>query len=328
MRYRFSNLLSSLMAALFLLMLVVTAGAAFPVAAAAGASLTADEQQMVVLINQARSDAGLPPLVVDPVLSNLARIKAQDMASNGYFGHTSPVYGSCYDMMKAAGIEYRYAGEVLARATSVDSAFRALINSSGNRSSVLSTNYNRVGAGIVKKGSYRVIVLFFAGSQNSQSQNQNVNQNINSPSPQPQPQSPPQPQEQSQPVSGLNADEQKMVDLVNQERARVGLAPLQVDMTLVKLARMKAQDMIDKGYFSHTSPTYGSPFDMMKAAGVQYRYAGENLAGAPTVESAHTNLMNSSGHRANILNSNYTRVGIGIVSGGPYGKMFVQMFTG
>jgi uncharacterized YkwD family protein len=119
-----------------------------------------------------------------------------------------------------------------------------------------------------------------------------------------------------------------MFDLVNQERSKSGLKPLQIDMSLVKLARMKAQDMIDNNYFSHTSPTYGSPFDMMKAAGVQYRYAGENLAGAPTVDAAHTNLMNSSGHRANILNSNYTKVGIGVVSGGPYGKMFVQMFTG
>jgi len=67
---------------------------------------------------------------------------------------------------------------------------------------------------------------------------------------------------------------------------------------------------------------------MMKAAGVSYRYAGENLAGAPTVEMAHNSLMNSPGHRANILNANFTKIGIGVVSGGPYGKMFVQMFTG
>ncbi len=119
-----------------------------------------------------------------------------------------------------------------------------------------------------------------------------------------------------------------MYDLVNQERARAGLNPLEADMSLVKLARMKAKDMIDNGYFSHTSPTYGSPFDMMKAYGVKYRYAGENLAGAPTVETAHTSLMNSPGHRANILNANFTMAGIGVVSGGPYGKMFVQMFTG
>jgi uncharacterized YkwD family protein len=119
-----------------------------------------------------------------------------------------------------------------------------------------------------------------------------------------------------------------MFKLVNQERTRAGLSPLTIDYQLVKLARLKSQDMVDKGYFGHDSPTYGSPFDMMSRAGVKYRYAGENLAGASTVEAAHRALMNSSGHRANILNPKFTRIGIGVVSGGPYGKMFTQMFTG
>lgn len=119
-----------------------------------------------------------------------------------------------------------------------------------------------------------------------------------------------------------------MVDLVNQERTKAGLKPLAVDMRLVVLAREKAQDMIDKNYFSHQSPTYGSPFDMMKAAGVTYSYAGENIAGASTVDQAHTALMNSSGHRANILNVNYDHIGIGIIEGGPYGLMISQMFIG
>jgi uncharacterized YkwD family protein len=119
-----------------------------------------------------------------------------------------------------------------------------------------------------------------------------------------------------------------MIDLVNQERAKAGLEPLAVDMRLVVLAREKAQDMIDRGYFSHQSPTYGSPFDMMKAAGITYRTAGENIAGAPTVERAHTALMNSEGHRRNILNPAFDHIGIGIVEGGPYGLMLSQMFTG
>ena len=118
-----------------------------------------------------------------------------------------------------------------------------------------------------------------------------------------------------------------MLDLVNQERTSRGIAPLVADPALERVARLKAQDMIDNGYFDHTSPTYGSPFDMMKAAGINYGYAGENLAGAPSVDSAHQNLMNSPGHKANILNTNYTHVGIGVVDGGPYGKMFVQEFT-
>ena len=79
---------------------------------------------------------------------------------------------------------------------------------------------------------------------------------------------------------------------------------------------MKSQDMMNHDYFGHQSPTYGSPFDMMKSAGIQYRTAGET-AGAHTVEIAHHNLMNSPGHRQNILNSAFTHVGVGVVKGGP-----------
>ena len=86
--------------------------------------------------------------------------------------------------------------------------------------------------------------------------------------------------------------------------------------------------MIDKYFFGHTSPTYGTPFDALKINGITYRYAGENLAGAPTVVRAHTGLMNSPGHRANILTPNFTHIGIGIVDGGPYGKMYTQTFIG
>jgi uncharacterized YkwD family protein len=119
-----------------------------------------------------------------------------------------------------------------------------------------------------------------------------------------------------------------MLSQVNQERARQGLAPLVADTKLTQLARQKSQDMVNKNYFSHTSPTYGSPFDMMKAAGVRYRTAGENIACAPSTTRAHTALMNSPGHRANILNPAFTHVGIGIVKGGSCGMMFTQMFIG
>ena len=146
---------------------------------------------------------------------------------------------------------------------------------------------------------------------------------------QPKPQTPTPAQQSPQtPVSGLTAAEQQMLNLVNQERAKAGLQPLQADLELTRLARLKSQDMINKGYFSHNSPTYGSPFDMIKANGITYRTAGENIAGNQSVQAAHTALMNSSGHRANILNANYTHIGIGIVEGGPYGMMFTQMFVG
>ncbi|WCK52388.1 CAP domain-containing protein [Aneurinibacillus sp. Ricciae_BoGa-3] len=143
----------------------------------------------------------------------------------------------------------------------------------------------------------------------------------------------PQPAQQAggskgQATAGLTQEEQQMLNLVNQERQKNGLAPLKANMQLVKMARVKAKDMIDNNYFSHQSPTYGSPFDMMKTFGISYQTAGENIAGNQTVSAAHTALMNSAGHRANILNGSFTQVGIGIVNGGPYGKMFVQDFIG
>lgn len=311
MRFRSKSIPSFFAAVLFLFVLMLSVGVFAP--ANASAAVTSEEQQMVALVNEARNAAGLPDLTCDSTLSGLAKIKAQDMASNNYFSHASPTYGSAFDMMSKAGIQYRYAGENLAKASTVSSAFSALMASSGHRANMLSTNFDRIGVGIVTEGYYKVVVQMFTGGQKTAEVTQTT---------------PTTPTTPPQTVSGLNADEQTMFNLVNQERSKAGLSPLQADMTLVKLARLKAQDMINKGYFSHTSPTYGSPFDMMKSYGVRYSYAGENLAGASTVQSAHTNLMNSSGHRANILNTNYTKVGIGVVSGGSYGKMFVQMFTG
>lgn len=131
-----------------------------------------------------------------------------------------------------------------------------------------------------------------------------------------------------QPTTGLSTEESKMVNLVNQARIGQGIKPLSVNQQLATLARKKSQDMVTNNYFSHNSPTYGSPFDMMKSAGVTYRTAGENIAGASTTETAHQNLMNSPGHKANILNTNFTEVGIGIVKGSAYGNIFTQMFIG
>lgn len=122
--------------------------------------------------------------------------------------------------------------------------------------------------------------------------------------------------------------ETQMINLVNQERTKNGLQPLTIDMRIIKTARMKSQDMIAKKYFDHQSPTYGSPFDLIKSQGITYKTAGENIAGAATVDKAHTLLMNSAGHRANILNPKYTKIGIGIIQGGPYGLMITQHFLG
>lgn len=126
--------------------------------------------------------------------------------------------------------------------------------------------------------------------------------------------------------AALSAYERAVVDLTNRYREQYGLAPLTADPKLCELARMKSQDMRDKGYFDHHSPTYGSPFEMMKRFGVSYRTTGENIAmGYRTAQSVVEGWMNSPGHRANILNAGFTRIGVGYISDGNY---CTQMFIG
>lgn len=120
------------------------------------------------------------------------------------------------------------------------------------------------------------------------------------------------------------AYEQEVVRLVNAERAKNGLSPLTHNWELSRVARYKSQDMKDNGYFSHQSPTYGSPFQMMKSFGISYKSAGENIAkGYTSPEAVVNGWMNSSGHRANILNASYTHIGVGYVASGHY---WTQMF--
>jgi uncharacterized YkwD family protein len=129
-----------------------------------------------------------------------------------------------------------------------------------------------------------------------------------------------------QTASQLSAYEQKVVDLTNQERAKNGLPALQVDTALSKVAREKSLDMQRNNYFSHTSPTYGSPFDMMKKFGITYKAAGENIAkGQGSPEEVVKAWMNSEGHRKNILSSNFTHIGVGHVADGNY---WTQQFIG
>ena len=114
------------------------------------------------------------------------------------------------------------------------------------------------------------------------------------------------------------------MSLVNQERAKAGLKALGSDAALTNVAVVKAKDMVDNNYFDHNSPTYGSPFDMMKSFGISYSYAGENIAkGQRSPAEVMNAWMNSSGHRANILSANFTKIGVGYVNGA-----WVQVFTG
>ena len=120
--------------------------------------------------------------------------------------------------------------------------------------------------------------------------------------------------------------ESEVIRLVNEVRRENGLKALTANWELSRVARYKSQDMLNKGYFSHTSPTYGTPFQMIKAFGLSFRTAGENIArGYPTPQAVVNGWMNSSGHRANILNSSYKQIGVGYVAQGNY---WTQMFIG
>lgn len=126
----------------------------------------------------------------------------------------------------------------------------------------------------------------------------------------------------------INVEEEAaMLDLINAERAAVGLPSLEMDPELSTVARFHGIEMFHEGYFSHESPITGTPFDRLRARGISYRLAGENLAFAPDVERAHEGLMDSPGHRANILEPGYRRVGIGVIESDTHGSMYVQVFT-
>ena len=126
----------------------------------------------------------------------------------------------------------------------------------------------------------------------------------------------------------LTADEQEVFDLINAKRVASGLSALKIDDEVQNIARIKAQDMVDSNYFSHTSPIYASPFNMMKSFRISYKTAGENIAGNSSNSGAVNAWMNSEGHRANILNSSFNYTGIGVVKSSKYGKIYVQMFIG
>ena len=126
--------------------------------------------------------------------------------------------------------------------------------------------------------------------------------------------------------ASVSSYEQKVIDLVNDIRVQNGLKKFSANWELSRVARYKSQDMRDKKYFSHTSPTYGSPFNMMKSFGISYKTAGENIAyGYSTPEAVVKGWMNSEGHRKNILNPSFTQIGVGYVASGHY---WTQMFIG
>lgn len=125
----------------------------------------------------------------------------------------------------------------------------------------------------------------------------------------------------------LTPEESAMLQMVNSARKQAGLEKLQFDPDLARLARAKSRDMVANNYFGHRSPQLGTIYDQLQQTGIVYRIVAENLAGAPGYRRAQLSIMKSPAHRSNVLNPSFTRIGIGIVQGGPYGKMVTQIFT-
>lgn len=126
----------------------------------------------------------------------------------------------------------------------------------------------------------------------------------------------------------LSEEEQEVLNLINEERAKQGLSELKAYDELQRVAKLKAEDIVNNSYFSHTSPTYGTPFEMLNEEGITYKFAGENLAGNETGIKAVDAWMNSAPHKANILDSDYEYTGICVIDSDVYGKIYVQLFMG
>lgn len=124
----------------------------------------------------------------------------------------------------------------------------------------------------------------------------------------------------------VSQDETYMLQLINNDREKMGLNKLTMDTDLARIARLKSEDMVANNYFSHESPTYGSPFEMMKDNGISYKMAAENIAKNSSIYNAHKALMGSEGHRTNILNPDYNKIGIGIAKGQNNTYIITEMF--
>lgn len=129
---------------------------------------------------------------------------------------------------------------------------------------------------------------------------------------------------------GINMtdDEKKILTLINNEREKNNLEKLEIDKNLQNIARLKAEDIVKNNYFSHVSPTYGTPFEMLRNNNIQYKTASENIAGNNSLEDAVSSWMSSESHKRNILSNHYNYTGIAVVNSIAYGKIIVQFFIG
>ena len=126
----------------------------------------------------------------------------------------------------------------------------------------------------------------------------------------------------------LTTDESQLISLINEERKKNNIPELNIDKELQNVARLKAKDLVDNNYFSHISPNFGTPFEMLKSNNINYKTASENIAGNSSIEGAISSWMNSEDHKKNILSNNYNYTGIAVVDSIAYGKIIVELFIG
>lgn len=323
------NALVSLLITMFLFTVFV------PLASAQAADNSNLEQQMVDQINQVRAQKNLSPLQQDYTLAAAAREQAQRTANSYSYN-----YDTLYQLLNNG--QYQTVRMQILRSANIVELAKSQLNNAST--AALQGQYNVIGVGVVDSKYFgKVGVQVFAQAKNTpqpkpeqpkpeQPKPEQPDTNYQPkpqpvPTPQPKPEQPKPETDNQAPANntGLSAFQNKVAQLVNQERAKEGLQPLVVKMDLTNVAQVKAEDMATNKYFSHTSPTHGSPFDMMKKFGINYSYAGENIAmGYTTPESVMEGWMNSPGHKKNILNPNFKEIGIGYTANGNY---WVQMFA-
>lgn len=323
MQYRLKKV-PVFLATLFLLTIMLPLMTAQSAMAATG-----DSQEMVRLVNEARTKYGLATLMVDQELSK------QAVNNLAYYQRTGQIPSSTMLLTIAKNGGYSTVGQTTVRSNDVASMVQKQLQSYGS-SSILNSKYNRIGLAFADTSSGKLCVQLLAYKPITEPKQPEQPAPVPKPEPQPTPQPEPKPTPQpepapapQEPTSFMNEFQTKVVDLVNAERAKHGLKPVVAKEDLTKVAQVKAQDMYQSRYFSHTSPNYGSPFDMMRKFGISYSAAGENIAmGQKTPEQVMQDWMNSSGHRANILNANYNEIGVGVYqSYSGYGYIWVQEFA-
>jgi uncharacterized protein YkwD len=265
------------------------------------------EQQVLELTNQERAKQGLPALKANTELNYTADKYAELMAKNNYVSHTGPDGSLPWDRAKKVGFEAQTMGEnIAAGQTTPKEVVQDWMNSPGHRANILNRNYTQLGVGFERN---YWVQNFGSNDTNPATKIPNSSSN---PGTQPTPKPDPKPTPTPTPETDNGKFEQKVLELTNIERAKQGLAPLKGNKELNYAADKYAELMSDKNYFSHTGPDGSSPWDRMKKVGFDAQTMGENIAaGQRTPEEVVEAWMNSPGHRANILNRNYTQLGVG-----------------